>query len=229
MATVGDVLTFARTQAQTDSEGLTNANGLIWANEALVDFRRRLISKGVDAAQVQESYRNATANQGTYLYPDDMLWLKAIELNYANTTEQDYKVATQIDVSNLPANRSFGWVRQNASTETPYFDDRGDQFEIFPTPTAANNLTQLMRIFYYLEPTEYSSTSSSIAYPESLDYRILGWRVAASYLYALSKINEGDAFNIKYEERINQLVATLSRGSQQPVQATPIQLTGWEF
>lgn len=229
MAQVSDVLSFARTQAQTDSNGLTDARGLIWANEALVDFRRRLIANGVDASQIQEAYRDAIVNQGTYLYPSDMFWLKSIELNYTNTTAGDYKVANQLDIANIPGGKSFGWLRTNANPSTPYFDDRGDWYEIFPTPTAAHDLSQLIRIFYYLEPTEYSSTTSTIAYPESLDYRLLGWRVAASYLYSLEKIKEGDAFNLKYEERIKQLVATLARGSQQPLQAIPIQLSGFEF
>lgn len=229
MATLANVLSFSRAQAQTDSNGLTDANGIIFANEALVDFHRKLIAAGVDASQVQEAYRDGTVNVGTYLYPTDMLWLKAIELNYTNTTGQDYRTATQVDISNIPGNKSFGWLRDNASTESPWFDDRGDWYEIFPTPTTGNNVSQLIRIFYYLKPTEYTSTSDTIAYPASLDYRILGWRIAASYLYSLEKIAEGDAFNAKYEEKTKQLISTLARGSQQPLQATPIQLTGWEF
>lgn len=229
MAAVSDTLSFSRTQAQTDSNGLTDANGLIWANEALVDFRRRLIAAGVDASQLQEAYRDGTANTGTYLYPTDMFWLKTIELNYASTTADGYITATQLDVANVPGNKSFGWLRTNASTSKPYFDDRGDWYEIFPTPTAAHNVTQLIRIFYYLEPTEYANTASTIAYPESLDYRILGWRIASNYLYSLGKINEGDAFNLKYEERVKQLIATLSRGSQMPIQSHPLSITGWEF
>ena len=229
MATLASALSFARVQAQTDSNGLTDANGIIFGNEALLDFKRRLIAAGVDAAQLQEAYRDGTANTGTYLYPTNMFWLKAIELNYANTSQADYKMATQIDVANIPGNKSFGWLRTNASPQTPYWDDRGDWYEIFPTPTAAHNVSQLIRIFYYLTPTEYSATTDTISYPESLDYRILGWRIASNYLYSLGKIPEGDAFNLKYEERVKQLVATLSRGSQQPLQAMPIQLTGYEF
>jgi len=231
MATLADVLTYSRAQAQTDSNGLTNANGIVFANEALVDFRRQLISAGVDASQLQEAYRDATINVGTYLYPTDMFWLKTIELNYANSSAADYKVATQVDVSNIPGNRSFGWLRTNASTQNPYWDDRGDWYEIFPTPTASNNVSQLIRLFYFLKPTEYTATSDTISYPESLDYRILGWRIASSYKYSLGgdNIKEGDAYNLKYEERVRQLIATLSRGSQQPLQATPIQLTGYEF
>ena len=229
MPVVSDTLSFARTQAQTDSNGLTNANGIIFGNEALVDFRRRLIAAGVDASQLQEAYRDGTVSVGTYLYPTDMFWLKAIELNYANSTAADYKTATQLDVSNIPAGKSFGWVRTNANASAPYFDDRGDWYEIFPTPTSAHNLTQLIRIFYYLEPTEYSAVGDTVVYPENLDYRILGWRIASNYLYPLGKVKEGDAFNLKYEERVKQLIATLSRGSQQPLQATPLQIDGWEF
>ena len=229
MPAVSDAITFARTQAQTDSNGLTNANGLIWANEALVDFRRRLIAAGVDASQLQEAYRDATVDIGTYLYPTDMFWLKSIELNYANTTAQDYKTATQVDVSNIPGGKSFGWLRTNAATNAPWFDDRGDWYEIFPTPTSAHNTSQLIRIFYYLEPTEYTAVGNTVAYPENLDYRVLGWRIATNYLYSLEKFKQGDAFNLKYEERIRQIISTLSRGSQMPIQAIGIQLSGFEF
>jgi len=229
MATVTDALNYARAQSQTDSNGLTDANGLIWANEALLDFHRRLIDKGVDASQVQEAYRDGTLNQGTYLYPSDMFWLKSIELNYSSTNPQDYVMAQQVDVANLPNNASFSWLRKNAQTNQPYFDDHGDWFEIFPTPTGANNVSQLIRIFYYLSPTEYSSVSDTLVYPESLDYRLLGWRIAANYMYSLSKIQDGDAFMVKYEERVRQFTETLARGSQQPLEATPIQDDGWEY
>ena len=228
MPVLSDALSFARAQAQTDSNGLSNANGIIFANEALVDFRRRLIAAGVDASQLQEAYRDGTVT-GTYLYPTDMFWLKSIELNYGGTNADGYITATQLDVSNIPGGKSIGWIRTNASTSKPYFDDRGDWFEIFPTPTSS--LSQLIRIFYYLEPTEFSAVGDSIVYPESLDYRALGWRIAADYLYSLGaeKVKQGDAFNLKYEERVKQLIATLSRGSQQPIQSHPLSLTGWEF
>lgn len=237
MATLANVLAYARAQAQTDSNGLTDATGIIFANEALVDFRRQLIAAGVDASQLQEAYRDGVANTGTYLYPTDMFWLKEIELNYANTNAADYKTATQVDVSNIPGNKSTGWLRTNANPQQPYFDDRGDWFEIFPTPTAAHNVSQIIRLFYFLKPTEFAATSDTISYPESLDYRILGWRVAVNYLYSTGATTGsgrnvhllGDTFNIKYQERVKQLIATLSRGSQQPIQATTIQLTGFEF
>ena len=147
MATLTNVGTFSRTQTQSDSNGLTDTNLIIFANEALVDFRRRLISAGVDASQLQEAYRDGEANVGTYLYPTDMFWLKAIECNYSNTNAQDYKTASQVDVSNLTGNVSFSWLRKNASKESPQFDDRGDWFEIFPTPTTSDNVSQLIRIF----------------------------------------------------------------------------------
>lgn len=235
MATLANVGTFARAQAQTDSNGLTDANLIVFANEALVDFRRRLISAGVDAGQLQESYRDMTANVGRYLYPADMIWLKAIELNYTDQTQASYVMATQVDVSNIPGNKSFGWLRSNAPTSQPYFDSSGDEYEIFPTPTAGNS--QGIRIFYFQKPTEYVATSDTIVYPESLDYRILGWRITASYLYSLGT-TVGSARNVhligekffeKYEERVKQLIATLARGSQQPLQSTGIQLTGFEF
>lgn len=233
MATLNDVLAFSRAQTQSDSNGLTDANGLIFANEALVDFHRRLVDKGVDASQLQEAYMTATVasagNGSTFLYPTDMLFLKAIEVNYANTDADGYLTASQVDVSNLSGGNSFGSLRTNGPTSAPQFDDRGDWFEVFPAFTGSHNLTNAIRIFYYLKPTEYTALSNTIAYPESQDMRILGWRIAAMYYYSLNKMLEGDAFNLKYEERVNQYCQTLARGAQQPIQATVLQISGWEF
>lgn len=229
MATLGDILSFSRTQVQTDSNGLTNVNGIVFANEALSDFHRRLITRGVDASQLQEAYRDGAVGMGTYLYPTDMFFLKAIELNYSDTNPQNYRRASQVDVSNLQNNTSFGWLRGNASKDSPQFDDRGDWYEIFPTPTSTTNVSQLIRLFYFLKPTDYTSVSDTVSYPVALDYRILGWRIASNYLYSLGKTEEGDAFNLKYERRVEELITTLSRGTQQPTQSNNIYLTGYEF
>lgn len=227
MSTLSSALTFARAQAQTDSVGLPDATGIIFANEALVDFHRRLVDHSVDASQLQEAYTDMTANVGTYLYPPDMLFLKGIEVNYAGNDPASYLTASQVDISNLAGQNSFSYLRKNGSTANPQFDDRGDVFEIFPTPQTGSS--QGIRIFYYLKPTEYSTTGDTIAYPESQDIRILGWRIVASYLYSIFKIDEGDKFNLKYEERVKQYCATLGRGTAQPIQATPLQVSGYEF
>ena len=89
MATIATTLDFSRAQTQSDSNGLTDANGIIFANEALLDYRRKLIAKSVDASQVQETARDGTVNIGTYLYPTDMFWLKTIEVNYGGTAAAD--------------------------------------------------------------------------------------------------------------------------------------------
>lgn len=233
MATLSSVLNFSRAQAQTDSNGLTDTIGIIFANEALVDFHRRLVNKGVDASQLQEAYMDpsvpTSGNGSTFLYPTDMLFLKSIEVGSTGNQPLDYKVAHQVDVSNLAANNSFSYLRQYGDPWNPQFDDRGDWFEVFPAFTGGSNLSRAIRIFYYLKPTEYTTVSDTIAYPESQDIRILGWRIASDYYYSLNKMVEGDAFNQKYEERVEQYCATLSRGTQQPIQATDIVITGFEF
>ncbi len=225
------VLNYARAQAQTDSNGLTDANGLIFANEALQDFHRRLTAAGVDASQVQESYTDGVANQGTYLFPSDMLFLKAIELNYADTSPNNYKTAQAMDVSNLSNAYSFSWLRGNADKNRPWFNSHGDWFEIFPTPLPTDNVSQIIRIFYFLQPTQYATVSDTVAYPENLDTAILGWRIAANFLYSLGtqRIPDGDKFMARYEDRVKQYIGTLVRGSQQPLEAQPLQISGFEF
>lgn len=234
MALLSDVLAFSRQQAQTDSNGLTNAKGIIFANEALVDFHRRLVKRGVDASQLQETYVPtvtvpASGNGSTFTYPTDCLALKTVEINYTDTNAENYITATQIDVSNLSGDNSFSWLRLNQSTLFPKFDDRGDWYEVFPAFIANNNLTNAIRLFYYLKPTLYTSTSDTVVYPESQDNATLGWRIAAMYLYSLGDIEKGDAFNLKYEERVKEYITTLGRGSSQPITATVLQVSGWEF
>ncbi len=234
MATLASPIAFARTQAQTDSNGLTDAKAIIFANEALVDFHRRLVKRGVDASQIQETYIPtvtvpASGNGSTFTYPTDCLALKTVEVNFTDTNVTNYKLATQIDVSNLSGENSFSWLRAYQSTLLPKFDDRGDWYEIFPAFTASNNLTNAIRLFYFLKPTLYTATSDTVAYPESQDNATLGWRIAAMYLYSLGDIEKGDAFNLKYEERVTEYITTLGRGSQSPIQATPIQESGWNF
>lgn len=228
------VLSFARAQAQTDNNGLTDAKGIIFANEALLDYHRKLVKHGVDASQIQETYiptvtPPASGNGSTFSYPTDCLALKTVEVNFTDTTANNYIPALQIDVANLSGENSFSWLRLNQNTQFPKFDDRGDWFEIFPAFTSGNNLTNAIRLFYFLKPTLYTATSDTVAYPENQDTAILGWRIAAMYLYSLMNIQGGDAFNNKYEERVKEYVTTLGRGSQQPIQATAIQSTGWEF
>lgn len=234
MSTINSVLAFSRAQAQTDINGLKDAEGVIFANEALVDFNRRLVKAGIDASAIQEAYRDgvipaSSGNGSTFLYPEDLIFLKAIEVNFVDTNPGNYITATQVDQSNIPNLTSFSWLRQNASTLAPQFADNGDWGEIFPSFSAATNVEQAIRIFYFQKPTEYSSVSDNITYPLSLDYRILGWRIARNYYYSLNKFVEGDAFNMEYERRAQDLIATLGRGAQQPLQATALPLTGWNL
>lgn len=235
MSTLANILTYSRTQCQTDSNGLTDTDGIIFANEALVDFTRRLLDKNIDALGLQEAYRDGSiptaGNGSTFLYPTDMMFLKAIEVNFSDTSASNYVVAQQIDHSNIPGGGSFSWLRTNQSTRAPLFADNGDWYEIFPAFSSSTNVSQAIRIIYFQKPTEYTATSDTISYPASLDYRILAWRISANYLYSMmgDKIAVGDAFMKKYEERVTQLIETLGRGTQQPLIATPIQLTGWEF
>lgn len=231
---LASILAFSRAQVQTDSNGLTDPNGIIYANEANADFHRRLVEKNVDASQVQEASILGIANQGTYPYPTkpaSILALKTIEVNYVDTNTNNYVTASQVDVSNLPQGISFSYLRGNQNQASPLFDDRGNSFEIFPTPTATTSLPGLVNIFYYAQPSIYSATTDTVNYPESLDTTILGWRIAANYLYSLgeSRIPDGDKFMQRYEDRVSQYIATLSRGSQQPIQASPLPLTGWEY
>lgn len=232
---VGSILTFARKAAQTDINGLGDDVGVTFASEALMDFHRRLANNRVDAGGVYEASITGIVGTGIFNYPSNpcsTLALKTLELNYTSTSNNDYVVAKQVDVANLPGTTSFSWLRNNADPKNPLFDDRGDRFEVFPTPTSAHNVTAMARLFFYGQPSVYSAVANTVNYPENLDEAILGYRVAANYKYALQGEDNyvaGDKLMSKYEERVSQFINTLGQGSQQPLQAVPIQLSGWEF
>lgn len=225
--TLGTILTYVRAQCQTDSNGLSDTNGIIFANEALLDFHRNLIAKSVDASQIQEAYTDMTGGVGTYLFPMNMFFLKTIELNFTDQNANNYLPGQQVDASNLPNQTSFSWLRNNQSVGSPLVDIRGDWFEIFPTPITGNS--QGIRILYYLSPTEFSSTSDNVPYPDSLDYRALGWRIAANYKRSLLDFASAQAFEAEYQKHLTQLENTLARGTQQPTKAATIRDAGWRY
>jgi hypothetical protein len=235
MATVSDLLAYAELKTQAGTGNLNTASvGLKFLNEALLDFRGEMIKRGVDASQTQESYVAsvsvpALGNGSTFAYPSDMFALKTIEVNMTDTNPQNYRLATQLDVSNIPSQVSFSLLRANQSAQNPLFDDRGDTYEIFPSFASSMNTTNAIRIFYYLNPTPYTSTADTLVYPDSLDWYILAIRVCSLYYESLNKFSEADYWRNLYVKKMADLNTTLARGSQQPIQPTGLQLSGWEF
>lgn len=232
--TVETVLTYSRQKVQTDINGLPDANGILFLNEALIDFRAELISRGVDAAQTQESYVPSVTvptppNGSTFAYPPDMFFLKTIEVNFINTAQSSYVQAQQVEVSNTPGQISYDWLRANQPTSAPLIDDRGDTYEIFPAFTASMNLVNPIRIIYFLTPSPYVTTADTLNYPDTLDYYLLGNRVASLYYQSLNKFDEANYWEGQYKRRVDRLIATLDKGMQQDSPTQQLPLTGREF
>jgi hypothetical protein len=233
--TVSQLLTYCELKTQAGTGNLNSATvGLKLLNEAMLDMRMEMIKRGIDASQTQESYVASvsppSANNGsTFAYPSDMFALKSIEVNMTDSSAQNYVLATQVDVSNIPGQASFSWLRLNQPTLSPLFDDRGDTFEIFPSFSVATNTTNAIRIFYYLTPTEYASTSDTLTYPDSLNVYLLGTKICSLFYESLNKFADADNWNIKYNAGLNKLNTTLAQGSKQPLQPTGLTLTGYEF
>lgn len=232
MSTVNDVLTYARQLSSTDSNGISDTLGIAFTNDALQDFIRDLVDRGIDAAQTYEAYADLTTNNpNTYLWPSDMFALKTIEVDFTGSGGQNFLQAQQYDVSNIQ-NVSFSYLRVNQPSSIPLFDNRGDTFELAPIPPAP--VTGGLRIFYYLLPTDFTTTADTITYPITLDYRCLAAKV--SYFYALSlekggRTTGGQAadFEAEYQRRLNKIITILAPGSKQPIQPTPLQDSGWEY
>lgn len=228
MATsVLSAITYAQQLAQTDSNGISSVLGLALYNDARMEWTRDMLNKNMDAAQTQEAYRTLTTDSpNTYLWPEDMFALKTIEVNWQDTTEQNYLQAKSLDVANIQ-NKSFSWLRANQSKESPLFDNRGDQFEIFPTPTTSN--AQGIRIFYFLKPTDATSVEQAVPYPQLLDHRTLSCKMASMYYRTQNDLDMVAVYEAEYQQRMNKIIRIVEPGTQQPIQPEPLRITGWNF
>ncbi len=219
-------ITYAQQLAQTDSLGIGSVAGLGFYNDALQTMTRDLLNRGLDAAQTQEAYADIVGGQNTYAWPSDMYNLKTVEVNWRDNQAQNYLQTPTLDVANIQ-NVSFSYLRANQSQQQPLLDNRGDTFEIFPTPVANN--AQGIRIFYYLTPTEATDVGQAINYPQTLDYRALSCKMAALYYKSQSDLNQAQIFDQEYGQRLDKIIRILAPGTQQPIQPTPLQISGWSF
>lgn len=228
MATVANAITYARQKAQTDSNGISDTTGLAWANNGLIDITRDLIARGIDAAQVQESSQtltSASSTPGRFLWPTDMFALKTIEADYTGTGGQNFIQAGKMDVANLQGATSWDFVRTNQATNNPLFTNHGNSGEVFPTPTSS----VLVKIYYYLTPTEYTAVSDTIGYPQSLDYRALGDKILIAYYQSQENFDVANQWELQYQKKITDSITILGPQSKQPIQPEKLHISGWQY
>jgi len=230
---VSDVISYARVLAKTDSNGLTNANGISFTNDAIFDLRRKFTETRKDLF-IQESERSITSVEivggsqpGKFLFPSDMWLLKNIQVNLTDVNNPSlYVEAAQVDSSNLQGNTSWEYLKKNQPSDQPIFDYRGDWFEIAPTPTTTGE--DAIKIFYFLAPTEVASVTDTFSFPETLDYRILAKKVASTYLQTLGN-EQWVMWDKAYNSDVQAFVEVIGAGEQAPVRTQGIKISGWEF
>lgn len=220
-------ITYTQQLCQTDSNNIGSVLGLALYNDARQEWTRDMLNRNMDAAQTQEAYRDLTTDSpNTYLFPSDMYALKTIEVNWQDQNQQNYLQATPLDVANIQ-NVSFSYLRANQSQTLPMFDNRGDQFEIFPTPLVGN--PQGIRIFYFLKPDDATDVGQAIPYPQLLDYRTLSCKMASTYYRTQNDINMAQVYEAEYQQRMNKIIKIVEPGTQQPLSPQPLAITGWQY
>lgn len=226
--TVSSVIGYAQQLAQTDSSGITSVLGVAFYNDALQDMTRDLIERGIDAAQIQESYTTSSASDnppGGFAWPANMFALKTIEIDYTGAGGINYLQAGKVDVSNLQGQTSFDFLRKQQPTSQPLFTNHGDTGEIFPTPTT----TALIRIVYYLTPTEAVDVTSTVSYPQTLDYRMLSAKMNTLYFLSQESPDMAAIWEAEYQRRLGKIKNVLAPQSKQPVTPERLHITGWNF
>lgn len=228
MATVADAILYARQKGGTDSNGISDTNGLAWANSGLIDITRELIKRNIDASQIAESSATLSPSDvppGQFAWPSDMFMLKTTSINYTDSSQTNFTQLSKMDVANIQGSNSLDDLRLNQPTTDPLFTNHGDTGEVLPTPIRS----AILKIFYYLAPTEYSSTSSTVNYPQSLDYRVLGDKILEAYYESIQDFTVAQAWGAQAVKKINDSVQILGPQSQQPTTPKGLQITGWQF
>ncbi len=226
MTTVASVVAYTQQLAQTDVNGISSVLGVAFYNDALQDMTRDLIERGIDAAQTQESYTSiASGDAGRFAWPSSMFALKTIEVDYTNSGGQNYLQAQKMDVANLQGSTSWDYLRLNQPAQEPLFTNHGDTGEIFPTPQTV----ALVRIYHYLTPSEATVVGDNVAYPQTLDYRMLSAKMASMYYKMQENPDMAKVFNEDYERRLGKVKSILAPQSKQPVKPKGLEITGWQF
>jgi hypothetical protein len=154
-----------------------------------------------------------------------MFALKSIEIDYSGIGGQNYVQGEKMDIANLQGSTSWDFVRLNQPQSSPLFTNHGDTGEVFPTPIG----NTLVRIYYYLTPTEYTTTGDTINYPQSLDYRALGDKILIGYYQSLEKFDVADKWEAQYGKKLNDSVNILGPQSKQPTTPNSLGITGFEY
>lgn len=218
-------IVYAQQLSQTDSNGIPSVLGLAFANDAQNDFIRELSARNINASKLTFSPSSVLlAGTTSFTWPADMYHLKTVEINYTDTSQQNYIQATNVEISNAQG-VSFDKLRVNQTTTQPQFANYGPTWEVFPTPIANANA----KFVYFTLPTEYPDVGSPVTYPATLDYRVLGTKIAELYALSQSSFDEAKSFNEEYNKRVNKIVSMLAPASQQPITAEPLHISGWQF
>lgn len=237
--TLDEPISNTRSLLLTDSNGLTGTDAITLANEAQFGVIADLIKKGINAAQIQESYEDASDLVGRYLWPSD-LWLpKEVMVNYIDSTQGNYIETDIMDAGNLPEGVNIQKVRNNQSKSDPVIMNNGDWFEVFPAPNNSvnkDNLTQFFRLLYFLAPVKFVSaagdgTDVTVPYPLSLSPWLLSYRMA--WIQSLRGNEEmkarADGYEKNYLTTLDTIEAIIRKPTQKPLVATGIVITGREF
>lgn len=238
--TIQSVADYARLLANITSSDMSDSNATAFINDALYDLRRKLIGKRQDLF-IKEASINITtaeldtgASPGKFSFASDMWELKNMQVNLTDVSNKElYVNAEQVDSSNLPNGISWEWMKKNQPFDQPVFDYRGNVFEIAPTPTAEMNnstvpMVAAIKYFYFMSPTDLSTMTGTLAFPETFDFRILSYKVASIYFSTIGSTISAD-MDKQYEKRIDDLIAMIGTGSQSPLRPKGISDSGWNY
>lgn len=143
------------------------------------------------------------ANQQEYVFPSDILKIKRVEVSYDGT---NWYEAAPMDVNERGGANDSTSIRNDFTTNKPYYDLMDNSVFLFPIPTAAS--TAGIKIFYEKLQTHLSADTDSPNFVRSF-HKGLCYGAAKDYFEKF--LGERSGFDIKLQNAKNELEEYIMR------------------
>jgi hypothetical protein len=197
---------YARMKTNTDSTTYTDEDTLVSANVWYDSFHAEIINSMDDWDIGGEiATTDLVTGQQEYVFPDDILKIKRIEITYDGVT---WRVAKRFDVNENDIPTDPTSIANNYSISAPFVDTYDNSIFVYPIPT--KDITGGIKIYYEPNATHFVNTDDepNIARPFHVGIAL---GMAKDYLekYAevgdnMAKLNVLNANLMELRERMKQ-------------------------
>ena len=196
----------------TNSTTQSDASLLTDTNETYLEILRELAKNKIEVTGVI-AHADLQADQSEYQFPDDLLELVRVEINYSDPTDyRKWRKMSETDLANLPAVWKQ-YVKDNMR-DLSTFDVFGDH--IYTAPQPDSNQSAALRIWYIKKNTDFTAASDVLSHPFNLYWEVFAYGNAWKY-FEQRNTEEAERKRALYEKKLASMVSELSHETTEPI------------